>query len=584
MADIQQTVELIFKAQNQTNAAIAGIQKDLAALSGNADTSTKALSGTNDQLEKIGGNRAGIASATVALQALAGSLVIKDFIDANVAIEQFRNTLKLVTGSTDAAQKELDFITNTANRLGIEVRGAAGAYASFAAAAKGTAAEGEGSRKVFEGFATAFAALGTSSADVTGAFTQLAQGVSKGKFELDDLKSVAERLPGFFNTFANSLGVTNEQFFDLISKGQIGIPELIKVAEQLKTQFGSADFSSFNNELSRLKNSITDAQVTIGDAGAFRLLIKAIEGATVVVVGSTSAFVLFGEALGTIIAATVSTASTLNDFVKGNITLAEAQKRNTAEAERFKTAIEGSLTKATNAVDGLVPKFLGLEDATKKSTNASAGLAVAIGAEEQAMLDAVKAAEETSKAKTKSKDESAKLQKQYLDEQKVLIQQTKVANDYQAKLQEIASNERIKFIEAKVRLDIANVQADAQKVIAAFESINVTVTSTGEVIGSAFGALKDIDGFYGLEKLQLIEKQLEKENSYREEALVLQKNLTQAQIDNLNARSQAIQGGNALVQIDGAGLQPHLEAFMWEILKTIQTRVNQDGLEMLLGT
>ena len=40
----------------------------------------------------------------------------------------------------------------------------------------------------------------------------------------------------------------------------------------------------------------------------------------------------------------------------------------------------------------------------------------------------------------------------------------------------------------------------------------------------------------------------------------------------------------ALIKIDGAGLQPHLEAFMWEILRTIQTRVNADGLKLLLGT
>jgi len=32
-----------------------------------------------------------------------------------------------------------------------------------------------------------------------------------------------------------------------------------------------------------------------------------------------------------------------------------------------------------------------------------------------------------------------------------------------------------------------------------------------------------------------------------------------------------------------AGLQPHLEAFMWEVLRTIQTRVNEDGLKLLLG-
>ena len=34
---------------------------------------------------------------------------------------------------------------------------------------------------------------------------------------------------------------------------------------------------------------------------------------------------------------------------------------------------------------------------------------------------------------------------------------------------------------------------------------------------------------------------------------------------------------------NGDGLQPHLEAFMWEILEAIQVRVNADGYEMLLG-
>jgi len=60
--------------------------------------------------------------------------------------------------------------------------------------------------------------------------------------------------------------------------------------------------------------------------------------------------------------------------------------------------------------------------------------------------------------------------------------------------------------------------------------------------------------------------------------------LTEAQVDYLRAKADSLQRGDALIQVDGAGLQPHLEAFMWEILRTIQVRVNQDGLEMLLGT
>ncbi|WP_205631968.1 hypothetical protein [Ectothiorhodospira sp. BSL-9] len=42
-----------------------------------------------------------------------------------------------------------------------------------------------------------------------------------------------------------------------------------------------------------------------------------------------------------------------------------------------------------------------------------------------------------------------------------------------------------------------------------------------------------------------------------------------------------------MIQVDGAGLQPHLEAFMWEILPANdsgrEVRVNADGGAMLLG-
>ena len=54
-------------------------------------------------------------------------------------------------------------------------------------------------------------------------------------------------------------------------------------------------------------------------------------------------------------------------------------------------------------------------------------------------------------------------------------------------------------------------------------------------------------------------------------------------IEQLRAQTRAVDRGDSIIKVDGAGLQPHLEAFMWEILKTIQVRVNQDGLAMLLG-
>ena len=76
--------------------------------------------------------------------------------------------------------------------------------------------------------------------------------------------------------------------------------------------------------------------------------------------------------------------------------------------------------------------------------------------------------------------------------------------------------------------------------------------------------------------------QIRKENELREKAFELQEKMTKAQIEEIKARTRQISKGDALIKVDGTGLQPHLEAFMFEILREIQVRVNADGEEMLL--
>ena len=156
------------------------------------------------------------------------------------------------------------------------------------------------------------------------------------------------------------------------------------------------------------------------------------------------------------------------------------------------------------------------------------------------------------------------------------------ARAYALELEKLASNERIKLIEARVQLNVAQVQADTERIKAAFSSIDTTIKSTGDLLGSLFGKL-DSQG-NSFRDQWAIEKQIGIENDRRDEALRLQKDLTKAQIDEMRARTQSLLAGDALIKIDGAGLKPHLEAFMWEILRTIQTRVNRDGLKLLLGT
>lgn len=149
-------------------------------------------------------------------------------------------------------------------------------------------------------------------------------------------------------------------------------------------------------------------------------------------------------------------------------------------------------------------------------------------------------------------------------------------------LEKLASNERIALIEANVQINVAQIEADAKKTIAAFESISNTIDSTGTTLGTLFGLMGNDN--LSFRQIFALEAEADKESKRRDEALKLQKDLTDAQIRMMDAQVDALQNGDGLIKVDGAGLQPHLEAFMWEILKSIQVRVNADGLKMLLGT
>jgi len=153
------------------------------------------------------------------------------------------------------------------------------------------------------------------------------------------------------------------------------------------------------------------------------------------------------------------------------------------------------------------------------------------------------------------------------------------AKELQSQLFSLASNEKIKAMEFKMRLDIAEVKANADTAIAAFSSLSKTIESTGTLLGTLYGLLANPESEYQNKILE----QIRMENEARQKAIDQQTQLNQKLIDYYAAKVDALKKNDALVTIDGAGLQPHLEAFMWEILSAIQVRVNEDGLEMLVG-
>jgi TP901 family phage tail tape measure protein len=134
--------------------------------------------------------------------------------------------------------------------------------------------------------------------------------------------------------------------------------------------------------------------------------------------------------------------------------------------------------------------------------------------------------------------------------------------------------------EIKLELDATSIQANTQVATESLQSLSSTIESTGALLDTLFGLLiQNPDSPY----IDKILEQIETENDLREQAFELQKQMIEAYVQWLEARTEALNSGEALIQIDGGNLQPHLEAFMWEILSAIQVRVNEEGLELLVG-
>lgn len=182
MADATRAVDIIFRGTDQVSPAIKSIDQSLLGISGGADDAAKSVDQVGGKMEELGGRpRASIDAAATALKALAASLIVKDFIDANVAFESFSRTMTLVKGSSEAAAEEFDYLQQLTNTLGLEVLSTAKNYADLSAATRGTNLEGQGTREIFEAVSIAMAALGKSSADTQGALNAVTQIVSRAR-------------------------------------------------------------------------------------------------------------------------------------------------------------------------------------------------------------------------------------------------------------------------------------------------------------------------------------------------------------------------------------------------------------------
>lgn len=301
---LAQKQALLRNGVREVGAQVAGATTRLKEMGG---VGPKAANDTAAATDRAATSAKGYQGAlTQVASAVAGAFTFKELVNAAAQMESLREGLRAVSGSAEAAGRDMDFVRTVANRVGADVVQVGQAYLGLAAATKGTAVEGEPTRQVFEAVATAMGKAGKSAAETQNALTALAQMASKGTVSMEELRGqLGEALPGALQAAANGLGITTQDLIKLVENGEIAASDLFPaLSKGLNDLYGGAPAAqTLSQEITNIKNAFVEMAANLGEAGGLDALKKWAEVAQAAIVYLDDTLVTTGKTIGVVMAA-----------------------------------------------------------------------------------------------------------------------------------------------------------------------------------------------------------------------------------------------------------------------------------------
>ena len=140
-----------------------------------------------------------------------------------------------------------------------------------------------------------------------------------------------------------------------------------------------------------------------------------------------------------------------------------------------------------------------------------------------------------------------------------------------------------KALEMEAKVEVAQAEAQAERVKAAFESASATIQDTSEQMGTLFDYLSDPGAIFSPSFYREVQDMIADEHESRQKLMKRQSELMQKEIQLMEEKLNSMRDGEGLIKIEGEGLEPELEAFMWKIVERVQLRVNEQSAEYLLN-
>ncbi len=245
---------------------------------------------------------------------------IKHFVqtsfEAITVTQGFKNALTAITGSTKEADKNLEFVRRTSERLGLGFKASVDGFRKFIASASLSGVATNKARSAYAKMSEVLTVLHANSSQTSRVFLALEQMFSKGKVATEELRrQLGDAIPGAFNIMAESIGVTSGQLDQMLRRGEVGVERIIPFIDLLNEKFKGGLAEALRSPIvafTRLGNVLEQLQVTGGQkffgslATSIALFTAAIKG------DGIQALIEFGATLaGLGIAAVVSAVTAL---------------------------------------------------------------------------------------------------------------------------------------------------------------------------------------------------------------------------------------------------------------------------------
>ncbi|HIF6676802.1 TPA: tape measure protein [Serratia marcescens] len=269
-----------------------------------------------------------IEGAKGAITIAATVAVGKSIMTAGQDLQSMESGLTAVTGSADKAAKEMQYLRDQSNRLGLDLIETGKDYTKFLAAV-GDKATQKQTRAIFEGVSEYGTVLGASADDQSRALKALNQMYSKGTIQSEELKGqLGDALPNAVGVFVKALqktqknaNLTEKDLFKMMEQGQLLAKDILPaVGEEFKAlarNGGALDKAVNSNRASfqRLKTAMQNSMGQFFDGGFGSALTTAFDTISAALNNNADTFKLWGGIAGNVIDGATDTFAYLYDTV-----------------------------------------------------------------------------------------------------------------------------------------------------------------------------------------------------------------------------------------------------------------------------